>query len=163
MTGTPNGNPDARMPPDGSVERWEGGHGGAAWVARGYRGAMIRGRATPTLLLTLVLVSTIGCTDVREHRDEAVDAVEQMSERGRFCLSLARAVTAIESASPDTAREAIEEAVTQAPDDLLDDVRALADAVRAAEDQGADGLRDPQVQEAARALRERTQELCDPV
>ena len=115
------------------------------------------------LLFALVLVGTIGCTDVRERGDQAMDAIDQMSERGRFCLAVARAVTAIESASPETAREAIEEAVTQAPDELLDDVRALADAIRAAEDQGADGLRAPEVQQAAEALRERTLDLCDPL
>ncbi len=124
---------------------------------------MIRGRSALTLLFALALVGAIGCTDVRERGDQAMEAIDQMSERGRFCLALARAVTAIESASPETAREAIEEAVTQAPDDLLDDVRTLADAIRAAEDQGADGLRDPEVQRAAEALRDRTRELCDPL
>ncbi len=120
-------------------------------------------RSPLALLFALVLVGAIGCTDVREQREGAVDAIEQMGERGRFCLSLARAVTAIESASPGTARDAIEEAVTQAPDELLDDVRALADAIRAVEGEGAEGLRDPELQEAARTLHERTRELCDPM
>jgi hypothetical protein len=124
---------------------------------------MTCGRSALTMLLTLVLVGTIGCADLREQRDEAAQAIDQMSERGRFCLSLARAITAIESASPDTAQDAIEEAVTQAPDELRDDVRDLADAIRAVEDRGSEGLRDPELQEAAEALRDRARELCDPM
>jgi hypothetical protein len=111
----------------------------------------------------LLLLGAIGCAELRERREEAADTATQLGERGRFCLALARAVTAIESGSPGTAQDAIEEAVTQAPDDLVDDVRALADAIRDVEDRGAAGLREPEVQDAAEALHDRTRELCDPL
>lgn len=128
---------------------------------------MVRERPSVGLLagwLALFLaVALSGCTDVRAGYEEAQDAVGQMTDRTRFCLSLTRALTAIEATSPATAHDAIEEAVAQAPDDHLEDVRALADAVRAVSDQGADGLRDPELQSAADRLRERTRDLCDPV
>ena len=124
---------------------------------------MARGRSSAGWLALLLALALSGCTDVREGYEEAQDAIEQMTDRTRFCLSLTRALTAIEAASPGTARDAIEEAVAQAPDDHLDEVRALADAVRDGADLGADGLRDPDLQDAATALRERTRDLCEPV
>ncbi len=118
----------------------------------------------PALSLVVLLVFVLsGCTDVREGYEEAQDAIDQMTDRGRFCLTLARAFTAIEATSPGTARDAIEEAVAQAPEAHLDEVRALADAVRAAQDRGAAGLRDPDLRAAADSLRDRTRDLCDPV
>ncbi len=121
-------------------------------------------RAVAALVAGPLLLTTGACSiGLEQHRDDAVQAIEEMGERGRFCLSLTRAVTAIESASPGTAQDAIEEAVTQAPDGLLDDVRDLADEIRAAQSRGADGLRDPGVQEAADALLDRTRDLCEPL
>ncbi len=116
----------------------------------------------PLWLLAALLLLVSGCIDMGEHQEDAQEAIGQMGDRGRFCLSLARGITAIESGAPDTASEALEEAVTQAPDDLLEDVRALADAVRAAQGQGVEGLRDPELRAAADTLFERTRSLCEP-
>ncbi len=115
----------------------------------------------PLWLLAALLLLVSGCTDIGAQED-AQEAIGQMGDRGRFCLSLARGITAIESGAPGTASEALEEAVTQAPDDLLEDVRALADAVRAAQGQGVEGLRDPELRAAADTLFERTRSLCEP-
>src|SRR5690625_3162690 len=110
----------------------------------------------------LMLVAAACSTGFEDAGLRAQQASEGLGERGRFCLSLTRAVTAVESASPDTAQEAIEEAVTQAPEGLLTEVRAFADDLRTVHELGIEGLKDPAVQTAASHLLEQTQELCEP-
>lgn len=115
-----------------------------------------------TWLLVALLVGVAGCADVREAADDAAATATQLTDRVRFCLSVTRAVNAVESGAPDVATDAIEEAVTQAPDDQLDAVRDLAARIRAAEGAGTDGLRDPALVRDARELREQVQDRCDP-
>lgn len=113
--------------------------------------------------LGLLMLVAAACSPGFENAGSDLQQVSnELGERGRFCLSLTRAVTAVESASPDTAREAIEEAVTQAPEGLLDEVRAFADDLRTVHELGIAGIKDPAVQTAASRLLEQTQELCEP-
>lgn len=115
-----------------------------------------------TLLLALLLMGASSCVDPGDHLLDEVGAADEPTDRVRFCLSLARAINAVQSAAPATAQDGIEEAVTQAPDDLLDEVRNLAESIRVARDLGSDALRDPDLQAAAEQLHERTRDLCDP-
>lgn len=112
--------------------------------------------------LIILLVGLAGCVDIREVADDVAGTATQWPDRVRFCLSVARATNAVESGSPDIATDAIEEAVAQAPDDRLDAVRELAARIRAAEDAGADALRDPALVEEARALRGQVRDRCEP-
>jgi hypothetical protein len=121
-----------------------------------------RRTALPIVSLSVVLVLAVGCADVRDRVDDLRGGADELTDRGRFCLSVARTATAIEGGSPETAIDAAEEAVAQAPEELRDDARLVADRLRAARDGDGDALRDPQVREAAERLRDRTRELCDP-
>lgn len=112
--------------------------------------------------LMVLLVGLTGCADIREVGDDVAGTATQLPDRVRFCLSVARAVNAVESGAPETATDAIEEAVAQAPDDRLDAVRDLAERIRAAEGAGADALRDPALVEEARQLRVRVRDRCQP-
>jgi hypothetical protein len=114
------------------------------------------------LLSTLLLVAAVGCSDVRDRVDDLRAGAEDLNDRTQFCLSVARTATAIETGSPDTATAAAEEAVAQAPDELRDDARFVADRLRAARDGDKEALRDPEVRDAAERLRDRTREMCDP-
>jgi hypothetical protein len=114
------------------------------------------------VVLTMLLVAAVGCSDVRDRVDDLRAGAGDLTERAQFCLSVARTASAIEAGSPQTAANAAEELLAQAPDELRDDARFVADRLRAARDGDRDALRDPEVRDAARRLQERTRELCDP-
>jgi hypothetical protein len=117
---------------------------------------------SPLVLLAVLTVLVAGCAEVRQHADDLRDGAQQLSDQARFCLALARTVTAIESGSPTTAAEAAEEAYAQAPSDIRDEAATVVDAVRAARDGEGSGLDDPEVRAAAERLRTRAEDLCDP-
>jgi hypothetical protein len=114
------------------------------------------------LALALLTVVTVGCADVRERVDDLRADADELTDRARFCLSVARTASAIEAGSPETAADAAEEVLAQAPDELREDARFVADRLREARDGDRETLRDPEVREAAERLRDRTRELCDP-
>jgi len=114
------------------------------------------------LVIAALIVGSTGCVDVRDRTADAVGTADDRSDPVRFCLALTRAVNAVESGAPDTARDAVEEAVVHAPASLLADVRDLADRVRTAEAAGPDALRDPDLVADAQAIREEVRELCNP-
>jgi hypothetical protein len=112
--------------------------------------------------LALLAVVTVGCADVRERVDDLRAGADELTDRGRFCLSVARTAAAVEAGSPETAADAAEEVLAQAPDEVRDDARFLADRLQEARDGDREALREPEVREAAERLRDRTRELCDP-
>jgi hypothetical protein len=114
------------------------------------------------LLPALLVIAAAGCADVPDRVDDLRAGAEDVTERGRFCLSVARTASAIESGSTDTAVAAAEEALAQAPDELRDDARFVADRLRAARDGDREALRDPELHDTAERLQARTRELCDP-
>jgi hypothetical protein len=113
-------------------------------------------------LLALLVLTTVGCADVRERVDDLRAGADDLTERGRFCLSVARTASAIEGGSPETAADAAQEVLAQAPDELREDARLVADRLQAAREGDRDALRDPEIRDAAERLRDRTRELCDP-
>jgi hypothetical protein len=115
-----------------------------------------------SFLVALLVVMTVGCADVRGRVDDLRAGADDLTERGRFCLSVARTASAIEGGSPETAADAAQEVLAQAPDELREDARLVADQLQAARDGDRDALRDPEVRAAAERLRDRTRELCDP-
>jgi hypothetical protein len=114
------------------------------------------------LLPALLVLAAVGCSDVPGRVDDLRAGADDVAERGRFCLSVARTATAMESGATGTAVAAAEEALAQAPDELRDDARFVADRLRAARDGDEAALRDPELQATAERLRDRTRELCDP-
>lgn len=115
------------------------------------------------LVIAALVVGSAGCVEARDRYEDAVGTAGDLPDRIAFCLALTRAVNAVESGAPDVARDAVEEAVIQAPPSLLADVRDLADRVRAAEEAGPDALRDPDLLADAQVLRDQVRERCDPI
>lgn len=115
------------------------------------------------LVIAALVVGSAGCVEARDRHEDAIGTAGELPDRIGFCLALTRAVNAVESGAPDVARDAVEEAVIQAPPSLLADVRDLADQVRAAEEAGPGALRDPELLADAQALRNEVRELCDPI
>ncbi len=115
------------------------------------------------LLPAVMLLATLsGCADLDTRVDELRTQTQELTDRARFCLAITRATTAIESGSPVTAREAADEVLAQAPDDLEPQARQVVDLLEVAAAEGDAELRDPALEAAAEELRARTVELCDP-
>ncbi len=124
---------------------------------------MRRPSSSVILVIAALVVGSAGCVEARDPYEDAIGTAGDLPDRIGFCLALTRAVNAVESGAPDVARDAVEEAVIQAPDSLLADVRDLADRVRAAEEAGPGALRDPDLLADAQVLRAQVRERCDPI
>lgn len=121
----------------------------------------VRRTAVVLILLVPLTMASAGCGEVRDRLDDVRDTADQVTDRVRFCLALARTLHAIESGSPATAADAAEEAFATVPDNMADDARQVVEAVRRSL-AGDAGLHDADVRGAARQLEERTRVLCDP-
>lgn len=106
--------------------------------------------------------------EVTRARDGVAGAGEQLArsgERTRFCLEVPRTLGAIEAGEPTTALAAVDELVALAPDELREDARVIADAMRAADAAGSDpawALADPDLRDRAQRLDEATRAYCSP-
>ncbi len=118
----------------------------------------LRSRAVVAVLAVLLA----SCSDVQDRIDQVRDSASELTDQARFCLTIARTVSAIESGSPQTAAEAAEEAFAQAPEEVRADAEAVLDAIRSTDGGAAEALEDPDVRAAAERLRDRTADLCDP-
>jgi len=125
-------------------------------------------------VLALLSVVALGCAELPSSLDEARDSAEAGVDRlrdvmaddefdpdgvlaeERFCLALTRAVNAIESDAPATAREAAEEVLARAPPDATDDARDLAERLRELEG----SVEDDEAKQLAETLRERSADRC---
>ncbi len=117
-----------------------------------------------SLALAVAIVATLvaGCVGLDADVEDLRGDAEERSERARLCLSITRAVNAVESGSPDTAKDAADEVVAQAPDDLAATAGEVVDRLRAAAEGGDVSLRDVDLRAAADRLREEARELCAP-
>lgn len=120
----------------------------------------MRGSMLVLVLTAVMATALVGCADAEEQVDRFRAQAEELTDRARFCLSVTRAATAIESGSPATAREAAEEVLAQAPDELMTEARTVAEELRRVLAEDDADLRDPELQAAAEQLRERTAQLC---
>lgn len=112
-------------------------------------------------MLTAVMATVlVGCADAEQQVGELRDEAQELTDRARFCLAVTRTNTAIESGSPATAREAAEEVLAQAPDELITEARTVVEELRRVLDGEDADLRDPDLQAAAGQLRERTAQRC---
>jgi hypothetical protein len=110
----------------------------------------------------LLVLASGACSDVRDRVDDLRADAEQVSEDAAFCLSVARAVASVEGSSPDAAADAAEEALAQAPEELREDARILAGALRAARDGDHSAVDDEAVRAAVERLRAAARDRCDP-
>jgi hypothetical protein len=113
------------------------------------------------LPVAVIAILVAGCAGLDTRVDDLRGDAEELSERARLCLSIARAVSAVESGSPDTAEDAAEEVSAQAPDDLAATASEVVEHLRAAAEEGDASLRDPDLRAAVDRLREQTRELCE--
>ena len=115
-----------------------------------------------SLSIGLLTSLSAGCTAAGDQVESVRSIASDVAGAAGFCLSLTRAVAAVESGSPATAEEAAEEALARAPDDLVDGARRVAEAVRQVRDEG-DGIpADPQLTEALEQLIETARHTCQP-
>jgi hypothetical protein len=121
------------------------------------------------LSIGLLTALAVGCTaagdrvdDVRTVAGELRGNADQVRDDAGFCLSLTRAAAAIESGSPAIAEEATEEALARAPEEVVDDARAVAEAVRKARDEGEWSPHDPELTDAVERLAENARDSCTP-
>lgn len=133
----------------------------------------MRTRLSLLLVVALPVFGLAACADVRDRVEDvtasARDRVEDVTsgaqdatDRTRFCLDVARAASAIEGGSPETAADAAQEILAQAPDELRNDATWLAERLRGTDQELAEALEDPQVQVTIERLQEQTRELCTP-
>lgn len=113
-------------------------------------------------LAAFLLAGLTGCADVADRFEGLRAGAEDATDSARFCLSLARAAAALDTGSPDTAADAVEELLVHAPDRVRDDARTVVDGVRRAEERGEDVWEDEEIRAAVARLRDDTRELCDP-
>ncbi len=117
----------------------------------------------PRLVLALLLLAVAsGCAGVDTELLDLADDPGADGEVTRFCLSVGRALSAIDAdgAAP-AARDAAEEVLALAPADLEEPARAIVDHLQGADDgtgvAAAAGLDD-----ALEALRDGAQRICEP-
>lgn len=117
-------------------------------------------------LVSMLLVAGLfagGCSTVGEAVDDVRGRVDATADTARFCLAITRALTSLDGGtSPQQASDAAEEVLAQVPEELQDDARIVAEGLRHARDGEAGALDDPAFRDAARRLRDRTRERCDP-
>lgn len=113
----------------------------------------------------LLAIVAVGCSAVGDRVDDLRGVADDLRSSGSdpeidFCLSLARMLTAVESGSFDTAADAAEETLAQAPDVLREDTRRVAEAMRTVRDEGADALTDPRIRSAVEQLTATARTVC---
>lgn len=135
---------------------------GGRRAVRGYRPGVYRAAAT-LLVATAIAGAAVACTSVGDIAEEGRNRAEQLSDRARFCLALARTVAAVESGSLMTAEQAAEELLAQTPEELREDAQALVDEFTAVRERGGDPLEDPDLLAAAEQLRDDATARCDPL
>ena len=110
----------------------------------------------------LLVVVASACSDAREGLDSLRSDAEELTETAAFCLSVTRAIAAIEAGSPVTAAEAAAEVLARAPENLRDDARLVVDTVHRARDGDRNALEEPEFKDAVDRLWAGTREQCDP-
>lgn len=110
----------------------------------------------------LLVVGATACADARDSVDSLRSEADELTETAAFCLSVTRAIAAIEAGSPVTAADAAAEVLARAPDDLRDDARLVIDTVQRARDGDRGALEEPEFTAAVDRLWSRTRERCDP-
>lgn len=129
----------------------------------------MRRALTAMVSIGLLTSMSVGCAatdarvdDLRSAAGELRGSSDDPDDETGFCLSLARAAAAIESGSPETAEEAIEETLARAPDRIADDARAVAEAVREARDRDDWDAGDPELTAAVEHLAQDARSICSP-
>lgn len=111
-------------------------------------------------LTAVLVVGLVGCADVEGQAGAVREQVEELTDQARFCLAVTRTATAIESGSPATAREAAEEVLAQAPEQLATEARTVVEELRRVLAEGDPDLRDPELERAVEQLQQRAAEAC---
>ncbi|MFA9444069.1 hypothetical protein [Egicoccus sp. AB-alg6-2] len=114
------------------------------------------------MTIVALLALSGACANLQERVDDVRTGAQDLTDRARFCLSVARAASALESDNFTTAADAAQEALAQAPEELRGDARKVADAAQAVRDGDHSALQDPAVVAAAERLRDDTRAMCDP-
>lgn len=102
-----------------------------------------------------------GCAGVDTQVVEPTDHQGSDGERVRFCLSLGRALNAIEAdGTTPTARDAAEEALARAPEELTAPATTVVDHLQRAHDGEEAVLSSPRLRDAVEALRDGAERMC---
>ena len=122
----------------------------------------LRCRAATVALLLLGGAVSGACSGVEQGVEDVRTTAQDLTTRARFCLNVTRAATALEDGNYQTAANAAQEALAQAPEELRSDARKLAEAAETVRDGNHEALDDPSLAAAAERLKDNTRSLCDP-
>lgn len=115
------------------------------------------------LLLAVCVVATAGCGAVRDHVDALPAQAGSVVDQAQFCYSVARVLSGVEAgAVTPPVIDAAEEVLTQAPDDLRPQARAIVDALHDALDAGTALERSETFDGALQDLQDGTRTMCEP-
>jgi hypothetical protein len=120
-------------------------------------------RLLVSLLLAVSLALT-ACADIRDNADALPQQAGSVADQAQFCYSVTRALGGLEAGSISRdVTDAAEEVLAQAPDDLREHARTVAEALRTAAEDGREALRSHEgLDEAADNLREGVRAMCEP-
>jgi predicted small secreted protein len=118
-------------------------------------------RLAPLLIAASLVLS--GCSTVRDEAPDLPQQAGSVADQAQFCFAVTRALQGVAGGSVGKdVVDAAEEVLAQAPDDLRDHARTVAEAVRDSLEEGTVRLRDEAVTDASEQLREGVRTMCEP-
>lgn len=127
------------------------------------------------LLLTIGIaaLTLAGCGDVEEAVQDGIsqasevaaqarEQIEDTSRNVQFCSAALSTAKAVEQQNWESAIEAGENLVEQAPDEIAEDAQTLLDGARAYQEGDQSVVQTDEFREAAERVEAYTRETCDP-
>jgi predicted small secreted protein len=114
-------------------------------------------------LLLAVSLALSGCSTVRDEAPDLPQQAGSVADQAQFCFAVTRALQGVSGGSVGKdVVDAAEEVLAQAPDDLREHARTVAEAIHDSLEEGTVRLRDEAVTEASEQLREGVRTMCEP-
>lgn len=121
-------------------------------------------RRSLACLVLAVGLSLTACAGVRDSSTELPQQAGSIADQAQFCFSVTRTLQGVEAGSVNgEVTGAAEEVLAQAPDELRDHARTVAEALRQATRDGVSVLAEHErLDDAVEQLREGVHDMCEP-